>query len=61
MSRSLTVQKARNKGLATAAAGTGTVILFAFVSPWVGIVGLGATAYLGYKWLRFRGEWGLRF
>lgn len=61
MSRALTVQKARKKGFATAAAGTGTVLLFAFVSPWLGFIGAGATAYLGYKWLRFRGEWGLRF
>ena len=62
MSRtSLTRKKAQKKGLATAAAAVGTGLAFIFVSPWLGVIGLGATGYLGYRWLKFRGKWGLRF
>lgn len=59
--RDLVVRKARNQGLATGLAGAGTVA--AFVSGWwfVGILGVAGTGYLAYKWLRYRGENGLRF
>ncbi|MDX9721051.1 MAG: hypothetical protein RBU37_09890 [Myxococcota bacterium] len=62
MSRSqLTKREARNKGLVTLAVGAGSVAAFVFLHWFVGLIGLGATAYFGYNWLKFRGKWGMRF
>ena len=58
--RALTVRKARNKGWLTLGAAAASVGAF-FISAWLAVPLLGVTGWLGYKWLKYRGEWGLRF
>ena len=59
--QALVKAKANRKGFYAAVSGVGTVALFA-LTPWFfGAAGLGVTGYYTYKWLRFRGENGLRF
>lgn len=61
MSRSeLTKQTARQKGMAAAGTAALTVLLV-LLSPYFLIAGIPATAWLTYRWLRYRAEWGLRF
>ena len=61
MSRtSLTKKKAQKKGLKTAGA-VGATVLLAYVWWPLMLVGLGATAYYGYDWLKFRGTYGMKF
>lgn len=59
-SREIKESEARKKGLVTAAA-VGSVAMGVAVAPAAGVVGLGATAYLGYKWLKYRIDNGIRF
>ena len=55
-------QTARRKGQLTLAALAGTAVLWYFTnSTFVGFLGLGATAWLGVDWFRYRARWGLRF
>lgn len=62
MSRSSLVKReSTKKGAYAGLAGIGTVLAFVFISPWLGLVGLGGTGYLTYKWLHHRGKWGMRF
>ncbi len=62
MSRTaLTKRTARKKGLYTLAAGAGTTLAFIYAGTFLGLVGIGLTGYLGYQWLRYRGQWGMRF
>lgn len=52
---------ARNKGFAALGAGTLTVTLMFLLSWWIVLLGAPVTGYLTYRWLAFRGKWGLRF
>ena len=52
--------QARNKGLVAVGALVGSGLLFWLWWP-LGVVGLGATGYLTYKWIMFRAKWGMRF
>ena len=63
MSRHHMVKRtAARKGLFTGLAGVGTAVVFAVTGSWLlGLIGVGATGYFGYKWLKYRGKWGLRF
>lgn len=59
----LTKQKktARAKGLAALGSTGATALLAAGLSPYTLILGVPLTAFLAYKWLAYRAEWGMRF
>lgn len=66
--RELVKRDARRKGTSALFAGIGTVALSALLFP--ASFGLGLTALVAgglytskkaYDWLRFRGEWGIKF
>jgi hypothetical protein len=59
--REIKESEARKKGFVTAAAAVGSVAMGVAVAPAAGVVGLGATAYLGYRWLKYRIDNGIRF
>ncbi|MBL8605043.1 MAG: hypothetical protein JNK72_24150 [Myxococcales bacterium] len=53
--------EARKKAVVAAATAAGSVAVVAAGAPVLGAVGLGASAYLGYKWLKYRIDNSLRF
>ena len=53
--------QATRKAVATAATAAGSAVVIAAGAPVLGAVGLGVSAYLGYKWIRFRIENSIRF
>lgn len=53
--------EAQRKAITAAATAAGSAVVFAVASPVAGAVGLGVSAYLGYKWIRFRVENSIRF
>jgi hypothetical protein len=57
----LTKQTARQKGYAAMGSASLTVLFVFMVSPWFLLAGGPATAWLTYRWLQYRAEWGLRF
>ncbi len=57
----LTKKTASYKGFSALGAGTVTVLLSFFLSWYFLILGGPVTAYLTYKWFKFRAEWGMRF
>lgn len=66
--RELTVQTARKKGFYALGTGVGGVIVTGLLFPMstaLGVISLVGTAFFTWKsvkeWLRYRGEWGLRF
>ena len=54
-------QVALKKGAIAAATAAGSVAVAIAGAPAVGAVGIGVSAVLGYRWLRYRIENGLRF
>ena len=59
----LTKQKkqARKKGLAALGSATTTVLFAWMVSYGFLIPGVPITAYLTYRWFKYRAEWGMKF
>lgn len=53
--------EARKKGVVAAATAVGAVAVAVAGAPVAGAVGLGASAYLGYRWLKYRIDNGIRF
>jgi uncharacterized protein YhdP len=54
-------QEARKKATIAAATAAGSVAVAIAGAPAVGAIGIGVSAVLGYRWLRYRIENGLRF
>lgn len=60
-------QEAQRLGRNALLTGVGSVAVYwmlgglPLLGPLLGLAGLGLTAYQTWKWLAFRGEWGLRF
>lgn len=57
----MTKQSAKKKGYAALGSATVTVLTAAALSPWFAALGAPVTAWLVYRWLAYRAEWGLRF
>lgn len=57
----LTKRTASRKGFAALGAGAATVFLSFWLWWMFAVVGVPVTAFLTYRWLKFRAEWGLRF
>ncbi|WP_146618094.1 hypothetical protein [Lujinxingia litoralis] len=57
----MTKQNARSKGYMALGSATTTVALSALLSASFLYAGVPLTAWLTYRWLRYRAEWGLRF
>ena len=57
----LTKKTAANKGYVALGSATATALLCFFLSWYFVVLGLPVTAFLTYRWLKFRAEWGLRF
>ncbi len=55
------VSEARKKGAIAAAAAVGSVAVAIAASPVVGAVGLGVSAVLGYRWVKYRIDNSMRF
>ena len=56
----LTKKTATYKGLAAASA-AGATALLCILTWWFLVLGAPVTAWLTYRWLKYRAEWGLRF
>lgn len=54
-------EEATRKAVTAAATAAGSAVVIAAGAPVAGAVGLGVSAYLGYKWIRFRIENSIRF
>jgi hypothetical protein len=57
----LTKKTARNKGFAALGSASATVLLMWMISWWMAILGVPVTAWLTYRWFKYRAKWGLRF
>ena len=57
----LVKRKASRRGYFAAASVIVTILLFVFAGPFLGLLGTGASAFLIWRWFKFRAKWGLRF
>lgn len=57
----LTKKTAAYKGFAAIGSATATALLTFFISYYFAVLGLPVTAWLTYRWLKYRAKWGLRF
>ncbi len=55
------VEEARKKGIVAAVTAAGAVGAAVASAPVVAVVGFGASAYFGYKWIKYRIDNGIRF
>lgn len=54
-------RESSKRGWLTVAAGAGSVLSFVFLHWIVGILLLGLTGFLGWRYFKHRAEWGMRF
>jgi hypothetical protein len=54
-------KEARSKGLAALGSAGATAVLSAFLTTFALVPGIPITAYLTYRWLAYRAEWGMKF
>ncbi|MGI5830383.1 MAG: hypothetical protein ACOX8U_09480 [Bradymonadia bacterium] len=54
-------REASKRGWLTVASGTGTVLSFIFLHWLLGIILLGLTGFLGWRYFKHRATWGMRF
>lgn len=57
----LTKKTARNKGFAALGSLSATVLLMWLIAWWMAFLGVPVTAWLTYRWFKYRAKWGLRF
>lgn len=57
----LVKRKASRQGYTALAAVAGTTAFFAFGWWLMGLMSAGASAFLAYRWFKYRAKWGLRF
>jgi hypothetical protein len=57
----LVKSKASRRGYAALGMTILTLIMFVFGAPFFGTVGAGVSAFLVWRWFKFRAKWGLRF
>ena len=53
--------KASRRGYTAIGMSILTIIFFVMGAPFFGTVGAGASAFLIWRWFKFRAKWGLRF
>ncbi len=56
----LTKKTAKYKGFAALGSATATVLL-TLLTPYFLMFGIPMTAFLTFRWLKYRAKWGLRF
>jgi hypothetical protein len=59
--RELTKKTARKKGYAALSSAAATVMVCTLINPWLIMAGGPVTAWLTYRWFKYRAEWGLKF
>lgn len=57
----LVKRNASTKGYIAVASVVGTSLFFVYGMWLLGLMGMGASGYLIYRWFAYRAKWGLRF
>jgi hypothetical protein len=57
----LVKRDASRRGYTAAVAVASTTALFFIGWWWMALMGMGASAFLVYRWFAFRAKWGMRF
>jgi len=52
--------EAKKQGYAAAGTTTATILASAILSPWFLVPGVPVSAYLAWRWLKYRGKWGMK-